>query len=195
VNTRRLAAMLLALAGLAAPAHAEMRALLVGVSGYPTLDKRYQLEGPRNDVRLMREVLLQRGFPAAQITLLADGLSEAPPTRDNILAALDRLAGAAQPGDTVFIHFAGHGSQQPVDRNTPEGKDEPDGLSETFLPLDVGRWDGSVHTVSCARGSTASLIAAPSSGACSTPATRPRWCAAATNAACATAASTRSTSG
>jgi len=147
VNTRPLALMLLALACLAAQAHAEMRALLVGVSSYPTLDKRYQLEGPRNDVRLMREVLLQRGFAAAQITLLADGLSEAPPTRDNVLAALDRLAGAAQPGDTVFIHFAGHGSQQPVDRNTPEGKDEPDGLSETFLPLDVGRWEGGTHTV------------------------------------------------
>ena len=139
--------MLLALACLAAQAHAEMRALLVGVSSYPTLDKRYQLEGPRNDVRLMREVLLQRGFPAAQITLLADGLSEAPPTRDNVLAALDRLAGAAQPGDTVFIHFAGHGSQQPADRNTPEGRDEPDGLNEIFLPLDVGPWDGTVRTV------------------------------------------------
>ena len=139
--------MLLVLAGLAAPAHAEMRALLVGVSSYPTLDKRHQLEGPRNDVRLMRELLLQRGFAAAQITLLADGLSEAAPTRGNILAALDRLAATAQPGDTVFIHFAGHGSQQPVDRNTPEGKDEPDGLSETFLPQDVGRWDGDAHTV------------------------------------------------
>lgn len=132
----------------AATAHAELRALLVGVSGYPTLAEHYRLEGPRNDVQRMRQVLLQRGFAADHIETLADGVPGAAlPTRAGILGALARLAVASQPGDTVFVLFAGHGSQQPADRSTPAGRAESDGLHETFLPLDVGVWDGAARTV------------------------------------------------
>ncbi len=130
--------------GAALPARAEMRALLVGVSGYPERP----LEGPRNDVRRMREVLEQRAFKPAQIVTLADGVTGAgQPTRAGILSALDRLAASSNVGDFVFLYFAGHGSQQPADRATPQGKDEADGLHETFLPLDIGRWDGQTDTV------------------------------------------------
>ena len=53
----------------ALPVRAEMRALLVGVSGYAERP----LKGPRNDVRRMREVLEQRNFKPSLITTLADG--------------------------------------------------------------------------------------------------------------------------
>lgn len=139
------AGLALALAG---PAAAEMRALLVAVSAYPTLDAGKQLRGPRNDVQRLRHVLLQRGFPAARITVLADGVAgAAPPTHDRILAALDALAGEAGAGDTVVLYLGGHGSQQPADRRSAEGREEPDGLFEIFLPADVGRWDGDVGVV------------------------------------------------
>jgi hypothetical protein len=129
-------------------AQAELRALLVGVSAYPTLPERLQLQGPRNDVQRMRQVLLQRGFAEARIQVLADGVTGAAlPTRANILTALESLATAAQHGDTVFIHFAGHGSRQPADRRNPAGREEPGGLNETFLPIDIGTWDGSANTV------------------------------------------------
>lgn len=125
-----------------------MRALLVAVSSYPTLDKAYQLQGPRNDVQRMRQVLLQRGFKPDQIQLLADGVSGAQePTRDNILKALDAMGRGAQAGDTVVLYFAGHGSQEPADRSTPAGRQEADGLFEIFLPIDVGRWDGQLGRV------------------------------------------------
>lgn len=129
-------------------AHAELRALLIGVSGYPALPERLHLQGPRNDVQRMRQVLLGRGFDDANIRLLADGVAGAAlPTRANILTALDGLAKAAQPGDTVFLHFAGHGSRQPADRRDASGREQPGGLSETFLPFDVGGWDGGAQTV------------------------------------------------
>jgi Caspase domain len=128
----------------ALPVQAEMRALLVGVSGYAERP----LKGPRNDVRRMREVLEQRAFKPAQITTLADGVAGAgEPTRTSILTALDRLAVNSAAGDTVFLYFSGHGSQQPADRRTPQGRAEADGLHETFLPLDIGRWDGQAGTV------------------------------------------------
>lgn len=117
------------------------RALLVGVSDYPGLDAKLQLEGPRNDVTRMRGVLLQRGVPVQNISVLADGVPGAElPTRANILGQLDRLARTARPNDYIVLHMAGHGSQQPVSPGSPFAKDEPDGLFEIFLPRDVGPW-------------------------------------------------------
>ena len=78
---------------LAAPARAVDEALLVGVSQYPALGEDYQLRGPRNDVLLMKEVLVQRGLDPAHVHILADGVEGAGlPTRAAILGALiDRL--------------------------------------------------------------------------------------------------------
>jgi hypothetical protein len=123
----------------------EMRALVVGVSEYPNLSQDFQLEGPHNDAVRTRNVLMQRGFAPENIKVLADHVSDAAlPTRANILAELDRLAKTATKDDFVFLYFAGHGSQQPADRSTAEGRAEADGLYEIFLPRDVGKWTGSV---------------------------------------------------
>lgn len=127
---------------------AESRALLVGVSGYPSLPAHLRLSGPRNDVLRMREVLLQRGVRDSSIEVLADGVTGAAlPTRANILAALDRLARNARRGDLVILHFAGHGSRQPADPSTTHGRREGDGRHAIFLPLDVGRWNGQAGVV------------------------------------------------
>jgi hypothetical protein len=129
-------------------ARAENRALLVGVSAYPTLAPRHSLRGPRNDVQRLRGVLLRRGVAPAAIQVLADGVPDAaPPTRAQIEAALRAETERARPGDLFLLYMAGHGSQQPADRNTPAGRAEPDGLHEIFLPADVGRWDGQARHV------------------------------------------------
>lgn len=130
---KHLAALLLALAA-AAGARAESLALLVGVSGYPTLPEARRLRGPAHDVRQWLELLRQRGFAEARMQVLADGVDgAAAPTRAAILQALDRLADTARAQDTVVVFFAGHGSREPA----PGG-----GLRPILLPLDVGRWDG-----------------------------------------------------
>jgi Caspase domain len=139
----------LALALLGLNAWAEKHALLVGVSNYPALEARLQLDGPRNDIVLIRSVLERRGFEAARMQVLADGVDGAgDPTRAAILGALEVLVARAKPGDLAYLYFAGHGSQQPVDKAHPAARNEPDGLFEIFLPRDVGKWDdkiGAVH--------------------------------------------------
>lgn len=130
----------------AVPLQAAPQALLVGVSGYPSLPEARRLRGPRNDVPLMRDALLRAGMSAAGVTLLADGVpgSRALPTRQAILSAMADLAARATPGDWVVVYFSGHGSQQPQPR-LPAGSGahrEPDGLDEIFLPYDIGDWDG-----------------------------------------------------
>lgn len=128
-------------------AHASKKyALLVGVSAYPSLPEHFQLKGPPNDVALMQTILKQYGFDDGNVRVLADGMKGAMvPTRQAILSELTRLASQVKEGDFVYLHFSGHGSQQPTTR----GKQpvEPDGLDEIFLPADVGKWDGSKGAV------------------------------------------------
>jgi hypothetical protein len=135
------AALLAGAAGAAWSSAPNYRALLVGVSEYPNLKKELSLDGPRNDVSRMRELLVARGVAAQNITVLADGVQGAElPTRKRILEELERLARTARANDYIIIQMAGHGSQQPVPAGSPFAADEPDGLFEIFLPRDVEGW-------------------------------------------------------
>ncbi|MGE3779962.1 MAG: caspase family protein, partial [Pirellulaceae bacterium] len=88
------------------------RALVVAVSDYPHLPKRYSLKGPENDARLLVETLEALDEPAKfkpeDIVVLADKVPGAPvPTLSAILGALDVLARDSRDGDFVYIHFSG----------------------------------------------------------------------------------------
>lgn len=118
---------------------------MVGVSGYPKLPERIRLVGPKNDAREIANTLARSGIPAADITVLADGVTGLdagianPGVGDKkaILDGLDRLAETSNPGDLVVFYFSGHGSQQP-----DQDGDEQGGSDEIFLPYDVGSWTG-----------------------------------------------------
>ncbi|MEE9355649.1 MAG: caspase family protein [Methylococcaceae bacterium] len=125
------------------PSLAEKHALLIGVT-YPNLSESQQLKGPVNDINLMRKVLLERGFPKEAIHMLSDGIKGAePPTRATILKAFQSLTDKVNKDDFVFLHFAGHGSQQPAKKDNQE----TDGLDEIFLPTDIGRWNGEIGSI------------------------------------------------
>ena len=113
----------------------ENHALLIGVSHYSNFPEK-SLKGPANDVRLMQEVLLEKGFDENNIKILADGITMKFPTQTNIFTALDDLISTVAKDDFVYIHFAGHGSQQPVTKD--KSLIEPDRLDEIFLPRDIG---------------------------------------------------------
>ncbi len=118
---------------------ASRHALLVGCTRYPNLEGTFaHLQGPGNDVVLMRQVLKDRfGFKDENIVTLAEAAgADKKPTRAHIKREFDRLARIAKKGDQVVILLAGHGSQQP----DQEPFDEADGLDETFLPADAGPW-------------------------------------------------------
>ncbi len=137
---------MLALAGLSAQAR-DNHALLIGASTYPALHERFWLRGPANDIELVSTYL--QSNPVAQfapenITVLADGVAGGtPPTLQAIRDGFAHLAATVQPGDFVYLHFSGHGSQAPaLDPAT-----ETDGLDELFLPVDIGPWQDTVGTV------------------------------------------------
>jgi len=107
------------------------RAVLVGIN-YLRHSKG-RLRGCINDVKSMNQFLLSRGYRQQDIRILTDDLQDPSmqPTKANIMRELSNLARGARPGDKLFFHFSGHGSQV-VDTSG----DEDDGLDETILPVD-----------------------------------------------------------
>ena len=125
--------------GMPNPVAAAVHALLVGVNSYPALGPEFALRGPGNDIAAARDFLLSRGIEPGRITVLADGLAGASgdPTLAAIEAAFEALRRQVGPGDTVYLHFAGHGSQQ----LGADLDDEADALDEVFLPMDTQPMD------------------------------------------------------
>jgi len=143
-----LRALMLTTTLLAGPAMArENYALLVGASTYPALDEKYWLKGPANDVTLVQTYLTTAApvpFAPENILVLADGVAGSqPPTLAAIRSGFADLTAQVQPGDFVYLHFSGHGTQAPA--ANPDS--ELDGLDELFLPVDIGPWSDEVGAV------------------------------------------------
>ena len=120
----------------AAPASAERYALLVGVTKYPNLPPKNWLVGPANDAGLMRDFLVKEAqFSADKVTVLADDTAGAlaSPTHAEIRAQMKALADKVGKDDFVYLHFGGHGFQQPA----LDPAKETDGKDEIFLPSDT----------------------------------------------------------
>lgn len=138
----------LALCLTALPAIArENHALLIGANQYQNLEERWWLKGPANDVLLVADYLTTRApvpFAVENVTVLSDGVAgSTAPTLGAIRAAFAELTAEVEPGDFVYLHFSGHGTQAPaLDPAT-----ELDGLDELFLPVDIGPWSDQVGAV------------------------------------------------
>jgi len=93
-----LCALVAALNGLAAPAHAEKRvALVIGNNDYKNVPK---LQKAVNDARTMGDTLKQLGFEV----MVAENQS-----RQQFSQTLLAFDNAVGPGDTAFFFYAGHG--------------------------------------------------------------------------------------
>jgi hypothetical protein len=105
------------------------KALLVGIN-YPGTD--HALRGCVNDVMLMSDLLTRYyGFKPQHKRMLTD----ASATTANILERLNWLVDGAQPGDVLYFHYSGHGSQV-VDAKY-DSDEEPDGMDEIICPIDL----------------------------------------------------------
>ena len=125
----------------------ENHAILIGANQYQNLAERWWLKGPANDVQLVAEYLTTDApvpFAPENVTVLTDGVDGyEDPTLEAIRTAFAELTERAQPGDFVYLHFSGHGTQAPA--KDPDS--ELDGLDELFLPVDIGAWSNQVGEV------------------------------------------------
>lgn len=107
------------------------KSLLIGINYFGTNS---QLNGCIADVKRMRPVLEQHGFPSDkkhQMVLLDDPSWDAMrrPTLQNMRKAIRWLTCDAKTGDALFFHYSGHGGRE-VDANAQSG------YVETLCPED-----------------------------------------------------------
>ncbi|MEJ7927069.1 caspase family protein [Sphingobium sp. AN641] len=115
----------------AACAHAETRALLVGVWQFQS-SQIMDLRGPENDLQAMETVI--RGQGASDVTVLRnDAVS-----RTTVETALHALGLRSKPGDWIMLYYSGHGAQAEA-----AVKGTRDGDLDQFLPL--ARFDPDVQ--------------------------------------------------
>lgn len=121
----------------------EKRALLIGISDYPTVKGHPELEWSdihgANDVATITPTLKRQGFKTTSLT-------NHKATAANIRKALRQLDATVGIGDLIYIHFSGHG-QAVEDKNG----DEADGWDEAIIPYDArikyakGIYEGENH--------------------------------------------------
>ena len=118
------------------------RALLIGISDYPTYraaDLTWNPIHGANDVELMKGTLCKKGFSVTTIT-------NSSATASKVRLAFRKLATECRAGDLVYIHFSGHGQAY-----EDLSGDETDGWDEAIVPYDAmlqykaGVYDGRNH--------------------------------------------------
>lgn len=109
-TTIRLGFVLFALV-LTNPAAAELYGLVIGINDYGGPNN---LRGAVADAKDVANALNRIG--AKRVRLLTDGQA----TRQAILSDYRSLVAQARSGDTLVVHFAGHGAQEPIRRGDPD---------------------------------------------------------------------------
>ncbi|KAI8055559.1 peptidase C14, caspase domain-containing protein [Gilbertella persicaria] len=114
------------------------KALLIGINYFGT---DHELNGCINDVANIKDFISSLyGFQEEDMVILTDDQdpdSRFYPTRANILAAMTWLVSDAQPNDSFFFHYSGHGG-----RVKDLDGDEEDGYDETIYPVDFEQFEG-----------------------------------------------------
>jgi len=105
------------------------RAVLIGIN---YVGQNGELSGCHNDVLNIAKYLERcLGFQPHNMTVLMDDGRNHEPTYSNIMRAFEAIVRDSQPGDTVWIHYSGHGGNV-----EDQDGDEEDGRDETLIPVD-----------------------------------------------------------
>ena len=100
-------------------------ALVIGINYIGTSS---ELNGCINDTTNITNLLKTLKYDT--ITVLTD-ITSVKPTKTNILSNLKTILSGANDGDTIYIHYSGHGTYI-----TDTNGDETDGKDEVIIPLD-----------------------------------------------------------
>lgn len=103
------------------------RALLIGIGNYDRIKTGWNKINGCNDVYLLKDKFKNKGF---SVQSLVDNSA----TKKNIIKSLKKLMSATSDGDTLYIHFSGHG-QLIKDFNG----DEISGYDQSFICYDACR--------------------------------------------------------
>ncbi|MBD1849506.1 caspase family protein [Leptolyngbya sp. ST-U4] len=126
-----------------------IHALLIGIDYYQPNKFYKSLKGAVRDINLVDTFLRQTlEIPPERIRKLtspnqedavlleARSAQDEEPTYENIIRAFSEITETAEPGEQVYIHYAGHGGNpQTVYPNLKQGSNQKD---EGIVPMDIG---------------------------------------------------------
>lgn len=121
-------------------------ALLIGINYIGTSSS---LNGCINDVKNVEAYLKNvHNFESKNMIIMHDELDKSSgryPTRKNILEKMEKMANKITRGDTLFVHYSGHGGslKQSIFKQLFIG-DEEDGVDETIYPVDFNELGGGI---------------------------------------------------
>ncbi|KAI0671650.1 caspase domain-containing protein, partial [Trametes maxima] len=110
------------------------KALCIGINYFgQSAELKGCINDARNVVQFLKGEFQLWGYREDDIVVLTDDATNPRqvPTKDNILAAMQWLVRDAQPNDSLFFHYSGHGGQT----KDLDG-DEADGYDEVIYPVD-----------------------------------------------------------
>ena len=124
------------------------KGLFIGINYF---GQKGELRGCINDVKNIMGFLKSSGYEMDETMVLTDDPAhksnpECMPTRENILKGFRWLRKDAKSGDSLILHYSGHGGSV----KDTDG-DEEDGMDETLVPVDYAKSgqivDDDVHDV------------------------------------------------
>jgi metacaspase-1 len=111
------------------------RALIIGIN---YTKSKHELFGCIPDAQNMKSMLqTMYNFDKNDIVLLIDDnvYSDLQPTRENILNQIKLHVKATNPGDTLVIHYSGHGMQIRSNDDDEDYNPDTPGMSDALCPL------------------------------------------------------------
>jgi len=116
------------------------RALLIGINYFGTQN---ELNGCIKDVQNINNLLTTSyQYKPENVKILTDDQEDNKPTKINIINNINAIVALTKPGDTLFIHYSGHGTQvvdvDGDEKNNPDAKGKDDAL----CPCDFGNYGG-----------------------------------------------------
>lgn len=120
---------------------AKKSAFLVGIGNYNTAKTGFGVIHGNNDVALLEGKLRGKGF---EISKLVDSQA----TKSNIISSLNNLLKNTTSGDTVYIHFSGHGQLIPDMNNDEKGDyDQSFVCYDACYSSNIGNYIGQNHLI------------------------------------------------
>lgn len=83
-------------------------------------------------LNMKKYIMDVHGFQEENITILMDDGEHREPTLENMVEAYKKIVAESEPGDSIFLHYSGHGSKVRDD----DDNEEDDGYDEVLVPLD-----------------------------------------------------------
>lgn len=118
------------------------RALLIGINYLS--DSRNRLNGCINDVKSVKELLTGKfSYDPSNVVLMSDDQTGPMlPTKENILSQLNKAVSLTKPGDTLFIHYSGHGIQVTSLNDDEKTNEDTPNQDDCICPCDFNNYAG-----------------------------------------------------